>query len=141
MTLARNKVIWGELCPFGTAEYAFVPTVKAWRWITALRCDHEILYPTSAGHTATFDAKPIHGVRNRVSLVTLAAHVDKEPGPVVCGLLAHEATHVLQEFMGNIGEPNPSPEFEAYMMQVVAQDLIEAYCVTRRSLFVEGGKS
>lgn len=45
----------------------------------------------------------------------------------VCGLLVHEATHIKQQIMGLIGEKNPSPEFEAYMMQCISQGLIDSY--------------
>lgn len=46
---------------------------------------------------------------------------------VVIGLLIHEAVHVWQEIRRNLGEDCPSAEFEAYSIQRIAQNLIEAY--------------
>lgn len=45
----------------------------------------------------------------------------------VCGLLAHEATHVWQNLCESIGEKEPSREFEAYSIQMISQRLIEEY--------------
>lgn len=43
------------------------------------------------------------------------------------GLLIHEATHVWQQMRDDMGEKNPSSEFEAYSMQAIAQRLIEDF--------------
>lgn len=45
----------------------------------------------------------------------------------VAGVLVHEAVHVWQRNMDSIGEDNPSAEFEAYSIQMIAQNLMEAY--------------
>lgn len=42
-------------------------------------------------------------------------------------LLVHEAVHVWQESMAEINENNPSEEFEAYSIQQISQNLIDAY--------------
>jgi hypothetical protein len=39
----------------------------------------------------------------------------------------HEATHIKQKLMLSIGEKEPSPEFEAYTMQNICQELFCAY--------------
>lgn len=41
----------------------------------------------------------------------------------VLALLAHEATHIWQDFVEHIGEENPSSEFEAYALQSITQAL------------------
>ena len=42
-------------------------------------------------------------------------------------LIVHEAVHVWQEVKDAIGERNPSPEFEAYAIQSIAQCLMTEF--------------
>lgn len=42
-------------------------------------------------------------------------------------LLVHEAAHVWQHIRDFIGETSPSPEFEAYSLQNISQNLFESY--------------
>lgn len=46
----------------------------------------------------------------------------------IAALLCHEAVHIKQEICLLWGETNPSPEFEAYTVQTIAQELMESYC-------------
>jgi len=59
-------------------------------------------------------------------LVCLRKKRDTKPAEII-GLLIHEAVHVWQSIRENIGEKEPSSEFEAYSIQSIAQRLIEAY--------------
>ena len=45
----------------------------------------------------------------------------------IIGLLIHEAVHVWQKIKDSLGEDSPSPEFEAYSIQRIAQNLIDAF--------------
>jgi hypothetical protein len=45
-------------------------------------------------------------------------------------MLVHEAVHVWQFHCENIGEREPSIEFEAYSIQAVSQFLMEAYAAS-----------
>ena len=45
----------------------------------------------------------------------------------VYALLCHESVHVWQEIKDILGEDDPSHEFEAYSIQRVFQNLMEAY--------------
>lgn len=45
----------------------------------------------------------------------------------VLGLLVHEAVHIWQFIKENIGEKEPSSEFEAYSVQWVSQELMWAW--------------
>ena len=42
-------------------------------------------------------------------------------------LLVHEAMHVWREWLRKIGEDTPSDEFEAYAVQHISQQLMEAF--------------
>ena len=55
----------------------------------------------------------------------------KRHSPIqVAALLVHEAVHIWQKCRDTIGEDNPSHEFEAYSIQWIAQELMEAYANT-----------
>ena len=45
------------------------------------------------------------------------------------GVIIHEAVHVWQAIRDDIGEDNPSSEFEAYSIQIITQRLIVEYYV------------
>lgn len=45
----------------------------------------------------------------------------------LAGLIAHEATHVSQDFFESIGEDKPSSEMQAYYIQVFTICIIRAY--------------
>ncbi len=60
------------------------------------------------------------------AIVCLGDTKGHTPNEIV-GLLIHEAVHIWQEIKANIGEQHPSSEFEAYSIQTIAQNLIEAY--------------
>lgn len=42
-------------------------------------------------------------------------------------MLTHEAVHIWQEIKLQLGEKEPSYEFEAYSIQNISQNLMEAY--------------
>lgn len=48
-------------------------------------------------------------------------------GIEIAGLLVHEATHVFQQWCDDAGERKPSPEFEAYSIQTISQNLMQSY--------------
>ena len=45
----------------------------------------------------------------------------------IVGLLAHEGVHIWQVVRADMGESQPSSEFEAYAIQNIVQELIEIY--------------
>ena len=51
----------------------------------------------------------------------------KLPVHQVTALLSHEAVHVWQAIRRNIGEHEPSDEFEAYAVQSIVHNLVQAY--------------
>ncbi len=48
---------------------------------------------------------------------------DVDPIRVACSLV-HESVHVFQELCESIGEINPSPEFEAYSIERISEQLM-----------------
>jgi len=44
----------------------------------------------------------------------------------LAGICSHEATHIKQSYIDFIGDKNPSEEFEAYIVQMITQDLMKA---------------
>ena len=70
-----------------------------------------------------------HIVRTSRGLVTvIGIDIPKKCDLIeVHGLLLHEAVHVWQAFVRDINEDHPSDEFEAYSIQMLAQELFKAY--------------
>lgn len=63
---------------------------------------------------------------DKVFIITISGWEGKE-GIEMAGLLVHEATHIKQEVLKAMGEKNCSDEFEAYMMQNIAQNLMQCF--------------
>jgi hypothetical protein len=55
---------------------------------------------------------------------------DKHTPIEVAGLLVHEAVHVWQEVRGRMGDQIASAEFEAYAVQRLVMNLMDAYSKT-----------
>lgn len=51
----------------------------------------------------------------------------KRPMALTAALLAHEAVHIKQELMKNIGEETPGAEIEAYAVQNAVLELLGSY--------------
>ena len=51
------------------------------------------------------------------------------------GLLAHEATHVAQEYFRSIGEREPSDELQAYVVQNVTTYLVDQHYAWKQRQF------
>lgn len=72
----------------------------------------------------------VHTLENKSGeMVCIVALKIKEgvTGIQICGLLCHEAVHIFQSYCERIGESHPSAEFEAYSIQQISQNLMEAY--------------
>lgn len=64
------------------------------------------------------------------ALVCLRGWEGRDPIEVA-GLLVHEGVHIWQQVREYIGESHPSIEFEAYSVQAIAQDLMQAFVDAR----------
>lgn len=61
------------------------------------------------------------------AVVTLAPEKGKQTGVQIAALLVHEASHIWRGILAEIGEKKPCEEFEAYALQAISQDLMNAY--------------
>ena len=129
----KSKVIWCNKGWF-PVHFGFCPDKKTWaREMRRMGIKGE-KYPTSDGQCSTFEADG-----KSIAIVTINKRLDgKCSSNGIVGLIVHEAVHVWQLVRKDIGESNPSSEFEAYAIQAISQELIEAYSESGR--FVEGGK-
>jgi len=77
--------------------------------------------PTSNGTCYELESKG-----KAAFIVTIKGWEDADPLEVA-GLIVHEATHIKQHVMRIIGEKKPSDEFEAYMVQNIAMNLMQCF--------------
>ncbi|MBT2299250.1 hypothetical protein J7E70_02120 [Variovorax paradoxus] len=67
-----------------------------------------------------------HTSGRRCALVCIPPSEHRDPLEVL-GLLTHEAVHIWQAIREDIGEKEPSAEFEAYAIQRLSQELWGEY--------------
>jgi hypothetical protein len=65
------------------------------------------------------------GDKHSAIVCVKAAH--KRTAIAVAGILVHEAVHIWQAIKDVIGEHKPSPEFEAYSVQMLSQELFQRF--------------
>ena len=124
-----DKTIWCDPGWFPT-RYAFVPSEKAWN-AEVKRLGANEPYPDSDGRCTTLQNKETGQL---ACLVTISEKMDGRDPMGVIGLIVHEAVHVFQSLREDIGEDRPSEEFEAYSIQNISLNLIDAYARTRGSI-------
>lgn len=120
------EVVWIDR-GWQPAFIGFCPSRRAWRREMRKLGVKGEAYPTTAGRCTSFTSKGKLCV-----IVTLADGVEqKHSRSEIAGVLCHEATHVWQYVRQNMGEREPSIEFEAYSMQAIFQGLYQAWIDTR----------
>ncbi len=80
-----------------------------------------VLHEYADATTHFFEYKDKHCV-----LVCMTNWEGRDPIQVA-SLLVHEAVHIWQRYCDHIGERTPSNEFEAYAIQTISQELMEAF--------------
>lgn len=129
--LSKNKTIW---CNQGwqPVKFAFVPSKKAWKK-TLKEMQVKSEYPKEDATVTHFNV--VGSPHKRTCLVTVTDDVsDRCDSVQIIALIVHEATHVWQYILDTIGETKPSSEFEAYSVQAIVQELLDAYEKTRGKL-------
>lgn len=128
--MTRHKMIWCTTPLRLKHHYGFCPSEKAWNALAKSSRRDLGSYPCrdKAAITTLFQRT---SDKTRTCIVT----VSERPPVETVGLLVHEAMHVWRDIREGIGEEFPSSEFEAYMMQNIIHELLEAYQKTRGPLF------
>lgn len=129
MRLSKNKIVWCDR-GWSTVYYGFCPSQTAWdAEMNRLKVKGSPYPAKSDGRCTSFESRE----GKIILLVTISDKIDKEDNFArVIGLLVHEAAHVWQAMCRDMGEEFPSPEFEAYSLQHISMNLIDAYRKTRR---------
>lgn len=126
MSKRKDRTFWINNGYF-PSRVGFVPDEASWRAnMKRLGVKNEE-YSESPGKCWDFRRND----NDQCILVTLGDEADTRDILEVYGLLVHEATHVMQYMMDNIGESFPSSEFEAYTVQHIALGLMLGYNKTR----------
>lgn len=69
----------------------------------------------------------LHGETGRKIAIVALDDSKKVTATQKVALIVHEAVHIWQHIVEELGETNPSNEFEAYSIQAITQELLLAY--------------
>ena len=84
-------------------------------------------WPSFVKHKHADATTHIFEYSNKVCILVCMANWHNRDPVQIAGLLVHEAVHIWQNYCDHIGEDKPSIEFEAYSIQTIAQELMEAF--------------
>lgn len=135
--VAKDCTVWCDR-GFLPVYYGFCPNEKAWRKsLKHMKVPYaEAPYPHNKDAcVSTFDRPGARaGLKSKLCIImTLNDALDKHDDPTgICALFVHEAMHVWRKIREEIGERDPSAEFEAYAMQFIFTQLMEAYQASRK---------
>ena len=132
--MSSSGILWKTVELFDNYSYGFCPDEKAWKkfWNAVDMGKMSIpRYPSSIGARTSFTNPDEFGVNRPVAVVTINGDEDKDPIQVAA-LLVHEAVHIKQAVLREYGEDNVGDETEAYLIQRIAQDLMNMYVDSRR---------
>lgn len=104
----------------------FVPDKKAWK-VTQRELQCPLGWPEHHGGAYAVQLKDEND--NCVILVCVDPKLD-DPTVAVCAL-AHESVHVWQFIRDHIGEKHPGMEQEAYAVQKILEQFLNAYSETK----------
>jgi hypothetical protein len=121
-----NGTYWGTRI-FQSVYYGFCPDKKSWKQTMKYLAAEDEPYPTTAGRATFITSEKL---KQKCCVVTIEEN-DRCLEEVI-GLIVHEALHVWQKIAEDLGELEPSHEFEAYSVQQITQDLLQAYFDTRK---------
>lgn len=126
--VSRHRTIWLDR-GWQPSYIGFCPSEKAWRrMLRHLNIDESYPYPTTDGGTSTFEKD------GKITLIITINNAEKVAPLSVIGLIVHECQHVWREIKENMGEHAPGSEQEAYALQILTQQCVDAFERTRHSL-------
>lgn len=77
----------------------------------------------AVAHSFHNEQDPYHSYK-----IIVCIGISKSMQPIqIYSLLVHEAIHIWQAIRERMDESNPSSEFEAYSIQTISQNLMQAY--------------
>lgn len=126
-----SKPVWLHHGPF-PGHSAFVADKEAWAKLVKKLGSKGEPFPANDAAVTTFYETPV----GRVMVVTVGEHIGRETNSLrLAAVIAHEVQHIWQGIKENIGEKAASPECEAYMVQWLLTQVLEAFEETRFKLF------
>lgn len=96
----------------------------------------EAPYPDTDGSITHFDL----GGHYSKHVMVISERAEKMDPLQVIGIITHEVTHMVQGIMADIGEKEPSPEFQAYATGSLTQAAIGTFHKLRMPLYLEKKK-
>ena len=130
-----SRVVWCDRA-WVPHHYGFCPDEPAWkREMKRLNCI-DVSYPVLTNDAScTHFEKVKHSslLANASCSIVTISHDKRDPLNTIT-LLNHEAMHVWRQMLNEMGEAEPSAEFEAYAMQNILFRLVAAYEATRGSI-------
>lgn len=125
-----DEVYWVEL-GFLPVEVGYVPNAKAWDAALAKMKVEPVPFPTTDAKCIWWDRA--EGLEKNVILITIGERCKDFSVSQVAGLIAHECQHAWRHIKKITGEKKPSPEFEAYVLQALVQNVMFAHGKKRRA--------
>jgi hypothetical protein len=131
MECDMTKAVWMHHGPF-PSESVFVPNKVEWKKLMRKLKAEDEPYPVKDACVTTFFDSPI----GRVRVLTVGDHLTKKCTPLrLAALIGHEVQHIWQGIKVDAGETEPGSECEAYMVQWLLTQALEAFEATRFKLF------
>ena len=119
--MGKKEVVW---CPrnWFPVRVCFCPGHKAWaRLMQELELD-EPFPENGAARITTITRQD----QEAICILSFAPGWRAHDCAAIAGTVAHEAVHVWQTIRDMIGEDKPSSEFEAYSVQAIFLELLNA---------------
>lgn len=124
--MTKSRTRWAELGIL-PAWVGYVPDKSSWKHeMRKMKLDEP--YPGTDGRCTRFRQDG----RNQIILLTFN-RTRQHSMAQVTGLIAHECMHAWRFIREDIGEAEPSTEFEAYTLQALVQFAVQAHADTRKT--------